>query len=95
MTAFRADLEALADLTGALIGFDTRADQAVAALDRSVQRLHARWDGDAASAHDAAHRRWLHTNNQLRAAADALRSLVGTAHDNYASAAAANLRMWA
>jgi uncharacterized protein YukE len=92
---FRADLAALADLVSALSAFDRRAADAVADLEAGVSRLHGSWDGPAAAAHAAAHRRWLRAENEVREAACALRRLVDVARANYESAAGANGRMWA
>ncbi len=94
MTAFRADLDALAELVARLAAFDVRAEELGADLDAQVRRLHGQWSGPAAQAHLSAHERWTNGAVHMRAAARELRSVVVTAQANYGSAAAANVRMW-
>jgi WXG100 family type VII secretion target len=94
MTAFRADLEALDDLVARLRAFDARAEQLGADLDTDARRLGSFWNGPAASAHQAAHERWMAAHRRVGAAADELARLVRTARENYAAAAASNVRMW-
>jgi WXG100 family type VII secretion target len=94
MSAYLADLEALADLVGQIEAFTARAEALGDDLDRAVDRLHAQWRGAAADAHGSAHDRWRSSAAQLRAVADELRDVVAVAHGNYSSAASVNLRMW-
>jgi len=94
MTAFHADLEALDDLVVRLRAFDARAGQLGADLDTDARRLGGCWTGPAASAHLAAHERWMAAHRRVGAAADELARLVRTAHANYAAAAMTNVRMW-
>jgi WXG100 family type VII secretion target len=89
-----ADLDALLDLTDRIGRFTSHATRLGDDLDAAVRRLHVQWRGAAADAHLSAHGRWRSSAEQLRAAADQLHAVVAVAHVNYASAVAANARMW-
>jgi WXG100 family type VII secretion target len=94
VTAFRADLDALVDLLARMRAFDVRAEQLGTDLETDARRLAGYWSGPAASAHTAAHERWMTAHRRSCAAADELAQFVRTAHTNYSQAAAANVRMW-
>jgi uncharacterized protein YukE len=93
MTRLTIDLDALADLIERMSLF---GDQLARVHDDVDGRLRGlRWTGEAAAAQAAAHAQWSAAVRELHAALGTLRSIATTAHSNYASAAAANRRMWA
>ena len=94
MTQLRADLGALAELVDRLTRFTTLAERLGGDLDARVRALHADWAGAAADAHRVAHAQWATAAAEMRAGLAALSATVTTARENYATAAAANVRMW-
>lgn len=94
MGAFKVDLDRLDDVIEQLSRFDQRLEAAVADADARVNRLHVTWSGDAAARHRKAHEEWLRGAAEMRAALAVMRQNARTARENYADAAAANVRMW-
>lgn len=94
MTAFRADLAALDALIARLRAFEAGAQTVLTDLESSVERLHVDWSGWAAHEHSSAHREWAEGAARMHAAVSGLRSVVSTAHGNYAVSSSANARMW-
>ncbi len=93
--AFTVQLELLAELVERMAAFGTHAVAAEDEIDSRITRLHATWQGEAASLQAEAHRRWRAGAEQMRAALTTLRSIASTADQNYTSAMRANQQMWA
>jgi WXG100 family type VII secretion target len=94
MTGFRADLAGLDELVAGLAAFDERASTLLTRVDEAVRRTQADWSGWAADEYCEAHRRWTAGAARMREAVAHLRRDVHAAHDHYAAAADANVRMW-
>lgn len=92
--AYRVDLAELSDVVDQLQRFDQRVQNALEAAGRQVDQLHAQWSGAAADEHRAAHQRWQHGCEEMRAALTVLRGVAAGAHQNYSAAVSANLAMW-
>jgi WXG100 family type VII secretion target len=77
------------------LGATTEAMESIASGARhATARLHDGWQGAAASAHLDEHTRWQQDLDRMTEALARLRRIIGTAHDNYSAAIAANRRMW-
>lgn len=94
MTGFGVDRDRLADLVRQLArcGADLRAVEAE--VEARVKQLHVVWQGEAATLHTHAHRRWTVGARQTHEALEDLRAIAQTADDNYGAAIAANAAMW-
>jgi WXG100 family type VII secretion target len=94
MSRLVVDIEQLAHLVERMSRLEAQlirvADDAAA----RVQRVHADWDGAAASAQSAAYATWRAGAAEVHEALVTLRSIAATAHANYVAAVAANRRMW-
>lgn len=95
MTRLVVDLDGLADLVDRMQLFADQLARTRDDADQRVAHLHLRWTGEAADQQAQAHQAWAHAASELQAALVVLRSIATTAHGNYASASAANRRMWA
>lgn len=94
MAAFTIDLDQLDTVIGQLGEYETILEQRLAELDARVAALQSRWTGSAADAQQEAHQEWMAGAQQMREALVGLRSAAAIAHENYASAVAANSQMW-
>lgn len=95
MTArFRVHLAQLSDVIEQIDRFDKHLEAALEQADARVNRLHATWSGQAAQAHRAAHDKWKHGAEQMRAALAVMRQNAAAAHGNYSDAVKANTSMW-
>jgi WXG100 family type VII secretion target len=92
--SYRVDLAELLDTVDRMASFERSLAEAWDDVDARVNRLHATWSGSAAAAHRAAHDQWRAGAAQMHAALVVMRRIATTAHDNYAAAVSANLRMW-
>lgn len=91
---FRVDPDQLADVIDQLSRFDKHLEGALADVDTKVDRLHTTWTGAAAAEHKAAHEKWKHGAEQMRAGLTAMRKNARIAHGNYTKAAQTNSAMW-
>lgn len=91
---FRVDPNQLADVIDQLARFDKHLEGALGQADAKVDRLHTTWTGAAAAEHKAAHEKWKHGAEQMRAGLNAMRKNAGIAHGNYTNAAETNRTMW-
>ncbi|HEX4471748.1 MAG TPA: WXG100 family type VII secretion target [Nocardioides sp.] len=94
MTTYAVDLALLASTARDLESFEGFLDQRLAELDRVVADLHVTWTGQAASAHEQAHREWVAAARRMRAGLRAMRLAARAAHDDYQAAGRANATMW-
>lgn len=92
---FAVDLELLAELIDRMARTGAQLTVAEEDVDARMTRVHATWQGQAATLHTEAHRRWVTGARQMREALEDLRAVAQTADANYTSAAGANARMWA
>jgi WXG100 family type VII secretion target len=95
MSRIAVDVDALAELIDRLAAFEAQLVRTRAEVDARVQALHVTWSGDSAAAQASAHERWQRGAAQVHEALADLRAIVCEARANYASALAANRRMWA
>lgn len=91
---FRVSPDQLADVIDQIARFDQHLDEALEQVDAKVDRLHTTWVGAAATEHNAAHEKWKHGAEQMRAGLETMRKNADIAHGNYAGAVAANTAMW-
>lgn len=63
-------------------------------LDALVESLAASWEGDAHDQFREYFARWRSSSRELHQSLHRLHRVVRTAHQNYAAAETANLRMW-
>ena len=94
MSRLRVDLAQLDELVVHMRRVQDELARLRADLDAQVGALHTTWTGGAADAQALAHRRWSKGAAEVQEALAALHAIAATAHENYASAAAANRRMW-
>ena len=92
--AFSVDPEALSDVIQRMGDFVRHTESVTAEIDSLVTHLHQTWSGQAAAAHDEAHRRWSHGETTMREALNLLKTAGSTAHHNYTQAMATNSAMW-
>jgi WXG100 family type VII secretion target len=59
-----------------------------------VHQLHSSWEGEAAVAQEVAQQVWQAGFRDMRDALGQMRAAACVAHDNYAAAVGANVRMW-
>jgi WXG100 family type VII secretion target len=95
MAGFTADLEAMLAAVDQMSQFEGQLEQSLARAKASVESLGLSWQGDAASAQQAAQAQWNSGAEELRAALGQLRDITEQAHANYSQAAQMNTRMWA
>jgi WXG100 family type VII secretion target len=95
MAGFTADLEAMLAAVDQMSQFEGQLEQSLARAKASVESLGLSWQGDAASAQQAAQAQWNSGAEELRAALGQLRDIAEQAHANYSQAAQMNKRMWA
>jgi WXG100 family type VII secretion target len=87
---FRIDRAQLLDVIDRMRRFDAQVEEALQDAEARVNRLHATWSGQAAAAHD----KWTHGMQQMRAGLQVMRVNAQIAHDNYTGAVEANVSMW-
>jgi 6 kDa early secretory antigenic target len=86
--------DALAALESVLTTAKKGIDKELADLESQVRTLRSRWNGDARTAYDEAHRRWSETMTELSAIVDASSKLVADAAQRYEEAERANVQRW-
>jgi uncharacterized protein YukE len=94
VSRLRVDLAQLDELVVQMRRVQDQLGRVRADLDAQVAELHSTWTGGAAAMQALAHRRWTEGGASVEEALAALHAIAATAHGNYASAAAANRRMW-
>jgi len=92
--AFAVDPEGLADAVERMSTLQTTLDGLLTEIDSLVSNLQHTWDGEAAAAHQVAHRHWTRGAAEMREALGKLHAAGGGAHGNYTGAAATNTNMW-
>ncbi len=91
---FVVEVDELDDVVGDLEACEDHLTLLVEDLDRQVAALHGTWTGLAADAQRAAHAEWSGGMDAMRSSLGDLREAARLAHDEYASAASANVMMW-
>jgi WXG100 family type VII secretion target len=91
---FSVEVDELLAVVGELARCGEALDRLLDDVAGRVTRLHLTWAGEAADAQVAAQSAWEGGFRDMRGALAAMRQAAEVAHDNYTSAAAANLRMW-
>lgn len=94
MSGFTVDLQALLSAVDQMSQFEGQLEQSLARAKASVESLGQSWQGEAASAQQAAQAQWNSGAEELRAALAQLRDIAEKAHANYNDAASMNTRMW-
>jgi WXG100 family type VII secretion target len=74
--------------------FVGQVQETLAQLDQVVSALHASWAGQAARAHQLAHREWTRAARLMEHDLALMVAAAQRAHDDYHSAASTNHRMW-
>lgn len=91
---FDVDPDALARATDEMQACHASLSELAADIEHRVATLHLSWDGEAARAHHEAQAVWERGFREMRDALLHMRAAGRTAHANYTSAAASNLRLW-
>jgi len=91
---YHVDLDGLTDAIKAMQDFETWWEQTQIRLDYIVANLHTTWLGQAATAHQQAHKAWADGSTKMRDALNKLRAAGQQAHSNYGGAAVTGHRMW-
>jgi len=91
---FRVDPDQLADVIDQMTRFDKHLEDTLEQADARVNRLHTTWTGAAATEHKAAHEKWKHGAQKMRAGLNTMRQNASIAHGNYTGAATSNEVMW-
>ena len=91
---FAVDLEELLDTIADMARSTTALDSLLSEVEARVGALHDVWSGRAATAQSAAQAEWETGFRSMRDALATMRAAAATAHENYADAAATNVRMW-
>ncbi|HEX2284884.1 MAG TPA: WXG100 family type VII secretion target [Mycobacterium sp.] len=94
MAGFTVDLQSLLAAVDQMSQFEGQLEQSLARAKASVESLGLSWQGDAASAQQAAQAQWNSGAEELRAALVQLRDIAEQAHGNYSDAVAMNTQMW-
>ncbi|WP_433664715.1 WXG100 family type VII secretion target [Nocardia sp. CA-128927] len=92
--AYTVNLEQLDAAVAVLQAFSRDVEAELADIDRRIGELHLSWSGDAATAQQQAHSRWMAGAAELRQNLDELREIARKAHTNYTAAIETNTRMW-
>ncbi|TQM26215.1 WXG100 family type VII secretion target [Nocardia bhagyanarayanae] len=90
----RVDLALLDSIVARMKGFEGFFDEQIAAFDTAIGKLQTGWEGDAASAQQAAHSRLMAAAKEIRDGIEDMRLAAQAAHSNYTQAIAANVAMW-
>jgi WXG100 family type VII secretion target len=85
---------ALSDGAQTVVRAADRFGESLDSVDRVVRELAADWTGAASEEFQQAAARWRSASNDLHASLLQVKALLLTAHDNYAAAESANVRMW-
>lgn len=88
------NLDQLDSVISRMRGFEGFFDDQIEAFDAAISKLQTGWDGDAATAQEAAHRRLMAAAAEIREGVEAIRTAAQAAHSNYTQAIAANVAMW-
>ena len=91
---FTVDVDELRRVTGEMATCEDSLRDLADQVSRRVEALHETWDGRAAVAQDAAQHEWEAGFRSMREALVRMRAAASVAHDNYTSAALANVEMW-
>ena len=92
--AFSVDPDALADAIQRMSDYLRHTESITTEIDSLVTHLHQSWSGQAAAAHEDAHRHWSAGEATMRQALGKLKTAGVTAHHNYTQAMATNSAMW-
>lgn len=92
--AYSLDVDDLAAMVVDLARGHTALSELAADLERRIDELHLRWEGQAALAHRLAQAAWNQGFQEMRDALARMRQAADTAHRNYTSAAAVNHQLW-
>lgn len=90
----RVELAALAELTSELSGQADNLESLLTQLDAGMKRFEASWEGQARNRFGSVFAQWRQASSDLHQALKDMHHVTGTAHGNYHSAEAANLRIW-
>ena len=88
------DLEQLDLIVARMPGFGGFFDEQITAFDTAISKLQTGWEGDAATAQQAAHSRLMAAAKEIRDGIEDMRQAAQAAHSNYTEAIAANVAMW-
>jgi WXG100 family type VII secretion target len=91
---YTVDLDALLAFADRLAKFNVRAEQIATAVDQYIAELHASWLGEAASASQEYHEKWMAAAKQMREGLEELRKNAHVAHRNYTEVVRLNTAMW-
>lgn len=91
---FVIDLDDLDAVIGDVQACEDELEAIIGDLDRRMATLHDTWEGDAATAHTAAHQEMARGMRAMRQALVDLRAAARSAHGNYTAAGETNLSMW-
>ncbi|MGL4305887.1 MAG: WXG100 family type VII secretion target [Mycobacteriaceae bacterium] len=91
---FHIDPSGLNDAVALMESFDHRVTELLHRIDATIAELHISWEGEAATAHNHAHQRWVRGAQDMREALTQLRDTGTGAHHNYTSSSVVNTRMW-
>jgi WXG100 family type VII secretion target len=94
VSAFAVDPAALLAVVDRMSEFDRELEGHLGRAESSVARLGTSWDGDAGEAGRMAQQRWHDGARAMREALNRLREIAEGAHENYSTAAQANVRNW-
>lgn len=94
MRPFAVEVEEVESVVADLAATQRRLEQLAADLDRQMSALHADWAGHAATAHDAARRRWRASLDDLGAALASLAAAGERAAGCYRAGCEDNVAMW-
>lgn len=86
--------ESLDEAADNFLKSENALEESLSELDSLVESLADSWEGEAHDQFGEYFARWRSSSRDLHGALRRLRRVTRTAHDNYAAAETANLRMW-
>lgn len=94
MRGFAVEVEEVEAVVSDLAATQRRLETLADDLNSQVRLLHGSWQGCGAAAHEAAHRRWRASLDELHGALEALAAAGSNAAESYRAASADNVAMW-
>jgi ESAT-6 family protein len=91
---FTVDADELSHAVDRMTACGSALHELAAELERRVASLHLSWQGEAATAHQAAQSEWEHGFRTIREALATMQDAARLAHGNYTAAVEANLQQW-
>ncbi|MBL1075242.1 WXG100 family type VII secretion target [Nocardia sp. 2] len=89
---YSVDLAHLDDVTARMRALKAFVIDQLTALDTKAQAAMTSWNGEAATAYQVAHQEWADGATDVQEGLQVLEKAAQTAHGNYTSAVAANLK---